>query len=209
MKRHQTNRKARRRSQAASGQCPAEGDRAHVLRGVVLHRHRHIGEVSQSLHGHRAGGVGALSRRIPDRIHFHQSVDRAGADCARSGPGCNSAARSCLLLSTILNIFALRYLQLDETMSILFATPLLGGGVFDTVPRRKDRSASVGGDHRRFYRRPDHHATRASDTCTRLRLLTVIGTILLRALQHQYAHSVNDRFQRHDVVLFKLCSAPW
>jgi drug/metabolite transporter (DMT)-like permease len=30
-----------------------------------------------------------------------------------------------LLLSTILNIFALRYLQLDETMSILFATPLL------------------------------------------------------------------------------------
>ena len=34
--------------------------------------------------------------------------------------------RSALLLfSTILNIFALRYLQLDETMSILFATPLL------------------------------------------------------------------------------------
>lgn len=30
-----------------------------------------------------------------------------------------------LLLSTILNVFALRYLQLDETMSILFATPLL------------------------------------------------------------------------------------
>ncbi len=30
-----------------------------------------------------------------------------------------------LLLSTVLNIFALRYLQLDETMSILFATPLL------------------------------------------------------------------------------------
>ncbi len=30
-----------------------------------------------------------------------------------------------LLLSTILNMFALRYLQLDETMSILFATPLL------------------------------------------------------------------------------------
>jgi drug/metabolite transporter (DMT)-like permease len=30
-----------------------------------------------------------------------------------------------LLLSTILNIFALRYLQLDETMSILFSTPLL------------------------------------------------------------------------------------
>jgi drug/metabolite transporter (DMT)-like permease len=30
-----------------------------------------------------------------------------------------------LLLSTVLNIFALRYLQLDETLSILFATPLL------------------------------------------------------------------------------------
>ncbi len=30
-----------------------------------------------------------------------------------------------LLLSTILNVYALRYLQLDETMSILFATPLL------------------------------------------------------------------------------------
>jgi drug/metabolite transporter (DMT)-like permease len=30
-----------------------------------------------------------------------------------------------LLLSTVLNIFALRYLQLDETMSIMFATPLL------------------------------------------------------------------------------------
>ena len=29
------------------------------------------------------------------------------------------------MLSTVLNIFALRYLQLDETMSILFATPLL------------------------------------------------------------------------------------
>ena len=30
-----------------------------------------------------------------------------------------------LLLSTILNIYALRYLQLDETMSIFFATPLV------------------------------------------------------------------------------------
>lgn len=50
-----------------------------------------------------------------------------------SSPGLMTTARPwlqlgrsvLLLLSTILNIFALRYLQLDETMSILFSTPLL------------------------------------------------------------------------------------
>lgn len=47
-------------------------------------------------------------------------------DLMRTGRPWLQLGRSMLLLfSTILNIFALRYLQLDETMSILFATPLL------------------------------------------------------------------------------------
>jgi drug/metabolite transporter (DMT)-like permease len=40
-------------------------------------------------------------------------------------PWLQMARSALLLLSTILNVYALRYLQLDETMSILFSTPLL------------------------------------------------------------------------------------
>src|SRR3954471_10013633 len=40
-------------------------------------------------------------------------------------PGMQALRSSLLFLSTVLNFFALRYLQLAETMSILFATPLM------------------------------------------------------------------------------------
>jgi drug/metabolite transporter (DMT)-like permease len=42
-----------------------------------------------------------------------------------SRPGMQALRSSLLFLSTALNFFALRYLQLAETMSILFATPLM------------------------------------------------------------------------------------
>ena len=44
-----------------------------------------------------------------------------------------------LLLSTALNFFALRYLQLDEALSILFATPFIVAIMSGGTPCRRSR----------------------------------------------------------------------
>ena len=78
----------------------------------------------QSAHGHAAGGVGPLHRGISVSVHRFESVDAAGLDAHRAAG--LQLCRSLLLLgSTICNFFALRYLQLDEALAILFSTPFL------------------------------------------------------------------------------------
>ena len=54
-----------------------------------------------------------------------QSGQHAGHDGDARGRGLQVGRSALLLLSTALNFFALRYLQLDEALSILFATPFI------------------------------------------------------------------------------------
>ena len=55
-----------------------------------------------------------------------------------------------LLVSTALNFFALRYLQLDEALAILFSTPFLVAVLMRSVARRMGRLAAVDRNRRRF-----------------------------------------------------------
>ena len=51
-----------------------------------------------------------------------------------------------LLLSTALNFFALRYLQLDEALSILFSTPFIVAVLCGPLAGRMGRLAAMDGD---------------------------------------------------------------
>jgi drug/metabolite transporter (DMT)-like permease len=68
--------------------------------------------------------VGALCGERRVRVGADQSLDRAGLLRTRR-PWLQAARSLTLVISTALNFVALQYLQLDQTISILFVTPLL------------------------------------------------------------------------------------
>ena len=62
--------------------------------------------------------------------------------------------RSALLFgSTVLNFIALRYLQLDQTIAIIFSHAVHRGGARRPDARRMDQLAALDRDHRRLSRR--------------------------------------------------------
>ena len=103
---------------------PADRHRADVRRGDCVRLPRRNCQVSQRPHGHAAGGMGALHRRVSVGLPVLQPGDAAGtaadppADVA--GGALGPAARL-----DVFNFLAFRYLQLDQALSILFSTPFL------------------------------------------------------------------------------------
>ena len=111
--------------------------------------------------------------------------------------------RSLLLLgSTICNFVALRYLQLDEAIAIMFSTPffvaaLSGPMLGEWVRWRRWTAIGVGFVGVLVVTRP------GSGSFQPAALLSLGGGALLRDLFHHHPHSGAHRFQRDHAVLLQ------
>ena len=84
-----------------------------------------IGQIPQHPDGHHAGGLGALYVRLPAHADRLNPVTQPGL--LRTGPA-QAAAHALAAAgrrSTVLNFLALRWMQLDEVLSIIFTFPFI------------------------------------------------------------------------------------
>ena len=121
----------------------------------------------------------------------------------RTGQPALQIGRSFLLLgSTMGNFLALRYLQLDEAIAIIFSTPffvaaLSGPMLGEWVRWRRWTAIGVGFIGVLVVTRPGAGAFQPAA------LLSLVGGALLRALFHRHPHARAHRFERDHAVLLE------
>src|SRR5499433_1357030 len=175
--------------------------RADVRGGGVLCHARHHREISQSLHEHAAGGVGALYRRVPVPVHRVESVDPPRSDPHQSAGAADRAFGAASGIDALqfsgAEIPSARRGDRARVLHAVLRCGALGpdaGGVGTLAALDRDR----GGLRRRAGGDPSGRGKLPAGGAA-----VAYRSALLRALFHHHPHSRPHRFQRDHPVLFE------
>src|SRR5262249_41854656 len=174
--------------------------RADVRGGGVLCHARHHREISQSLHEHAAGGVGALYRGVPVPVHRVESMDPPGSDPHQS-PGAADRAFGAPLGIDALHFSgaAIPSARRGDRARVLHAVLRRGalGPVAGGVGALAALDRDCGGLRRRAGGDPSGRGKLPASGA-----VVADCRALLRALFHHHPHSRPHRFQRVHPVIF-------